>query len=122
MLERFVNLIEERDGIVPFDSVLSILELPLEPLYKWYKRCKIRRMRNWLSIEAQTWAIEITDYTIYVRYKNCVPRKPLIYVLVLLGKYECLNQLSQAWDRPLRQGVTYCKYYVNKKAPEGAFG
>lgn len=120
MLERFVNLIEERDGIVPFDSVLSILELPLEPLYKWYKRCKVRRMRNWLSIEAPMWAIEITDYTIYVRYKNCVPHKPLVYVLVLLGKYECLNQLSQAWDRPLRQGVTYCKYYVNKKAPEGA--
>ena len=113
-------MIEERDGVVLFDSVLSILDLPLEPLYKWYRQCKIRRMRNWLSIEAQTWAIEITDYTIYVRYKSCVPRKPLVYVLVLLGKYECLNQLSQAWDRPLRQGVTYCKYYVNKKAPEGA--
>ena len=121
MLERFVNLIEERDGVVLFDSVLSILDLPLEPLYKWYRQCKIRRMRNWLSIEAQTWAIEITDYTIYIRYKNYVPRKPLTYVLVLLGKYDCLNQLSQAWDRPLQKGVIYHKYYVNKKAPEGAF-
>lgn len=120
MLERFVNLIEERDGVVLFDSVLSILDLPLEPLYKWYRQCKIRRMRNWLSIEAQTWAIEITDYTIYIRYKNYVPRKPLTYVLVLLGKYDCLNQLSQAWDRPLQKGVIYHKYYVNKKAPEGA--
>ena len=113
MLERFINLIEKHDGRQPiaFERTYDMRTLPIEAIRKWHPRAKIVQYATCFHVSTTLFDLRVTQYTIYLTYRNKVPYKVLNYVLALLGYYDQLNQLYQAWDRPIQQNVTYYKYF-----------